>query len=126
MNRDNNYNLTYMFFNGFPIRFFQRSSPWTLEQSGLQVGLYAQDTWTIDRLTLNLGIRFDRYATSYPEHVFGPSVVLPDRNFTTPGGDWHGLNDISPKLGAAYDLFGERTDGRQVQRGAGVDPPRCS
>ena len=106
LNRDNNYNLTYMFFNGFPIRFFQRASPWTLEQSGMQLGLYAQDTWTIDRLTLNLGIRFDRYATSYPQHEFGPSVVLPDRNFTTPGGDWHGLNDISPKLGVAYDLFG--------------------
>ena len=106
LNRDNNYNLTYMFFRGFPIRFFQRASPWTLEQSGMQLGLYAQDTWTIDRLTLNLGIRYDRYATSYPEHQFGPSVVLPDRNFTTPGGDWHGLSDISPKLGAAYDLFG--------------------
>ena len=106
LNRDNNYNLTYLFFNGRPIRFTQRASPWTLAQSGLQLGLFVQDTWTVDRLTLNLGLRFDRYATSYPEHEFGPSVALPDRNFTTPGGDWHGLSDISPKLGVAYDLFG--------------------
>ena len=117
LNRDNNYNLTYMFFRGFPIRFFQRASPWTLEQSGMQLGLFAQDTWTIDRLTLNLGIRYDRYATSYPEHQFGPSVTLPDRNFTTPAGDWHGLNDISPKLGMAYDLFG---DGRTAVKFSAV------
>ena len=106
LNRDNNYNLTYMFFNGFPIRFFQRASPWILQQSGLQLGLYAQDTWTIDRLTLNLGLRLDGYVTSYGDHHFGPSVLAPDRDFTTPGGDWHDLEDFSPRVGAAYDLFG--------------------
>ena len=105
-NRDNNHNLSYLFFNGRPLRITQRASPWLLEQTGLQLGLYAQDTWTIDRLTLNLGLRYDRYSTNYPEHEFGPSLVLPDRNFTTVAGDWHAHNDISPKLGAAYDLLG--------------------
>jgi hypothetical protein len=70
---------------------------------------YLQDTYTVKRLTLNLGFRWDRQddyarATSVPAHPFAPEW-LPAVTFN--GADagvvW---NDISPRLGLTYDLFG--------------------
>ncbi len=71
--------------------------------------LYLQDTFTMQRLTLNLGVRYDRqrdYArpTSVPAHPF-IADWLPAVSFD--GADsgivW---NDISPRLGMTYDLMG--------------------
>ena len=57
-------------------------------------------------MTLNLGIRWDFYSTSYPSQTLGPTVYTPTRNVTFPAGDLASLNDVTPKLGVAYDLFG--------------------
>jgi hypothetical protein len=76
--------------------------------------LYLQDTFTLNRLTLNLGIRWDRQddealAAVVPAHPFAPTQ-LPAVNF--PGADagvvW---NDISPRLGMTYDIG---NDGRSI------------
>ncbi len=51
-------------------------------------------------------LRYERWASSFPEQPIGPGVLAPDRNFTLPateGVSWH---DISPRAGIAYDLFG--------------------
>src|SRR6185503_9716891 len=70
---------------------------------------YAQDQWTIDRLTVQGGIRYDSLVSSYPDsRVGGPGYpVAPEEIFypsrSTPGYDW---KDVSPRLGVAYDLFG--------------------
>jgi hypothetical protein len=69
------------------------------------LGLYAQDQWTVNRLTLNLGVRLDYLHAWNPEHVRpeGPFV----QEFRFPKLDnvpnW---KDVSPRLGVAYDLFG--------------------
>lgn len=76
-------------------------------------GLYAQDSWTLDRLTLNLGLRYDWFNNSLagghreagwftPEITADPVEDLPDWN------DWNG------RFGVAYDLFG---DGRTALKG---------
>jgi len=69
--------------------------------------VFAQDKWTIDRLTLNIGVRYDYFLSAAPETHFGPAPLLPDRDVTfprTPLLSWH---DVTPKLGAAYDLTGD-------------------
>ena len=71
-----------------------------------ELGLYAQDKWTLGRLTLNGGIRFDYFNTSFPEQHLGPGVLLPNRDITFPAQSWYNFKDISPRAGAAYDLFG--------------------
>ena len=69
-------------------------------------GLYAQDSWTVDRFTLNLGVRYDWFNNSLaggnrpagwftPEITADPIKDLPDWK------DWNG------RLGVAYDLFGD-------------------
>jgi hypothetical protein len=70
---------------------------------------YAQDTYTIKKLTLNLGFRWDRQRddaapTSVPANPIIPQI-MPAIDF--PGADsgvvW---NNVSPRLGVTYDLAG--------------------
>jgi hypothetical protein len=99
--------FSYRFNNGVPnqITLFATPHNHFLAIDSL-TGVYAQDRWTINRLTLSYGLRYDYYKTSFPETHIGPAPLVPNRNITlpaTPGLTWH---DISPKSGLAYDLFG--------------------
>jgi hypothetical protein len=105
-NTDNNYALRYIFFNGFPIQVMTVATPWDTHQRGSEAALYAQDRWTVKRLTMNLGLRFDQYKTWSEDTKFGPATLIPDRNFTIPGEDIYNLKDISPRAGVVYDVFG--------------------
>ena len=72
--------------------------------SGL--GIYAQEQWTIDRLTVNAGVRFDRIRTGYPDLV-RPTNLWVTEAFPIDGqtvADWR---DLQPRLGVAYDLRGD-------------------
>jgi hypothetical protein len=79
---------------------------------------YVQDTFQAGRLTLNLGVRWDRQreealASTVPAHPFAPQM-LPQVTFpgADPGVTW---NDISPRLGANWDFT---NDGRTVAHAA--------
>jgi hypothetical protein len=98
-------NLSYQFNNGVPVNLTQRSD-YEAETHVHDGGIYAQDRWTIGRLTANLGLRYDFYRTSYPTQTLGPNQFTPNRNVTFEGDDVASFNDITPKLGVAYDLFG--------------------
>jgi hypothetical protein len=71
---------------------------------------FVTDTWTIDRLTLNLGVRYDRYRAWLPEQS------LPAGRFTN-GETFPEVSEVIlfqhlvPRLGATYDLTG---DGKTV------------
>lgn len=81
------------------------SPHWNESRVRLNMGLYAQDQWTIRRLTLNYGIRFDRLDAYNPEQLRpGGEWVAPlpiTRQNTVP--TW---NDVAPRFGVAYDVFG--------------------
>ena len=90
-------------FRSASCRWPRRSTPIS---EGARSALYAQDRWTIKRLTLNLGVRFDQYKTWYPDHHVRAGTLVPTRNFTIPGQDFYDLKDLSPRLGVVYDVFG--------------------
>jgi hypothetical protein len=98
--------LQYTFRNQRPVSLTQWAVPFsTSERQKALLGLYAQDQWTLNRLTLNFGVRYD-YNNSYvPEQRFGPGPFVPAREFEKVDcvPCWH---DISPRLSVAYDLFG--------------------
>jgi hypothetical protein len=100
-------NLYYRFNNGVPNLITVYATPyhdgWNLDHD---LGIFAQDRWTITRLTLTGGVRFDSFKSSFPGETYGPIQFAPTRNFTlprTPNSNW---KDITPRMGAAYDLFG--------------------
>ena len=72
-------------------------------------GVYAQDSWTIDRLTLNYGLRVDFAAVSVPAAPKGAGRFVPAQ--LQPAREQSELPkfgpDFSPRLSVAYDLFGD-------------------
>jgi Carboxypeptidase regulatory-like domain/TonB dependent receptor len=78
------------------------------------LGLYAQDAWTIkQRLTLNLGVRFEYVVGSIPAQRSPAGTFVGERSFPEIK-DVPNLKDIAPRLAFAYDLTGK---GRTVIRG---------
>ena len=70
------------------------------------MGLYAQDRWTMSRLTVSGAIRYDWFQTSFPEQTLGPVPLAPNRNITFPAADNINWKDLTYRSGFSYDLFG--------------------
>lgn len=100
--------VEYWFLNGVPTRINQYAWPIRYKSDlNADFGLFAQDRWTIGRLTATYGMRFDMFKSGFPEQTIGPSALAPNRNATFPASkniDW---KDITPRLGATYDLAGD-------------------
>jgi hypothetical protein len=92
--------------NGAPFQVTVRTTPYTArERLVADLGIYAQDTWTINRLTANLGIRWDYLNNKVEAQSAAGGTWIGPRNFdeltNVPN-----YKDIAPRLGVAYDLFG--------------------
>ena len=100
--------VQYRFNNGVPNQITQAAYPydWTTNVDH-DMGVFVQDKWTVQRLTGTLGLRFDWFKSSSPEQHLGPTVFTPGRDITFPAQDGASLKDITPRMGAAYDLFGD-------------------
>jgi hypothetical protein len=104
--------LGYRFNNGIPNQLRQTAVyPGTVkfQRNILMTSFYAQDTYTRARLTLQGGLRYDAIGTSYPDSgVGGPDYALMPTRIFYPAGSTDGIawKDLTPRMGAAYDLFG--------------------
>jgi hypothetical protein len=71
------------------------------------LGIFAQDRWTVDRLTVSGGVRIDFLNTSTEPFTLGPHRWLPNRNFFFDAvDDVPNWKDVNPRVSVAYDLFG--------------------
>jgi hypothetical protein len=83
-----------------------RNSPLVYgERLNKDLGIYIQDTWRIQRLTANVGIRWETLNASVmagesPAGRFAPARAFPEIKDVP---DW---NDFAPRMGLVYDLFG--------------------
>ncbi len=69
------------------------------------VGLYVQDRWTFNRLSLNGGIRFEWLNSGVDAQDVGAGRFVPARHFDAVN-DAPDFFNVSPRVGIAYDLFG--------------------
>ena len=69
------------------------------------LGIYAQDTWTLKRLTVSPGLRFDTFNAKSQGGCRDAGRFVPAfcRDDVPDQPNW---NNISPRLAAVYDLFG--------------------
>jgi carboxypeptidase family protein len=76
------------------------------------LGLFVQDTWTLKRLTITPGLRWEYFRASYPEE--GVSVqqqaLMISEGYSArplfPGQTMPIFKNWAPRFGASYDLFG--------------------
>jgi hypothetical protein len=98
---------SYNFANGVPNQITYRVTPRTIAVNvDYDLGFFAQDRWTIGRWTLQGGIRYDAFANSYPEQALAPTPLAPQLNVRFDRIENLKWKDITPKMGATYDLFG--------------------
>jgi hypothetical protein len=72
----------------------------------MEVGVYAQDAWTMRRLTLSYGIRWDHFVGEVPAQSSPAGVWVPARQFQAVKNvpNW---SNVLPRLGASYDVTGD-------------------
>ena len=99
--------------NGVPQSVRLVNNPSGHKESGVNTGIYVQDSWTLGRVTINPGLRYERFVMSIPAQSAGAGRWVPAREFAAQKNivNW---NTLSPRFGFAWDLFG---DGRTAIKG---------
>ena len=100
--------ISYVFNNRTPIQFTLRDAPFWQSNRTRFDAIYIQDQWTRGRLTLQGALRYEHAWSWFPEgengvvadNQFGTKYLFPEQDGVT------GYHDITPRMGAAYDLFG--------------------
>jgi hypothetical protein len=100
--------ISYVFQNRAPIQYVLRDAPfWSSNRTRFDA-FYIQDQYTRGRLTLQGGLRYEHAWSWFPEgengvvadNAYGTKFLFPESKGVT------GYNDITPRMGAAYDVFG--------------------
>ena len=82
-------------------------------ESGVNTGFYVQDSWSFGRVTINPGLRYERFTMSIPQQSAATGRWVPAREFAEQSNlvDW---KTLSPRFGISWDMFG---DGRTAVKG---------
>jgi hypothetical protein len=102
--RQNDAWLSYRVNNGNPNR-LTMTVPARVHTNVWTSSFYAQDQWTLRRLTLSGGVRYDHVWSHFPRQQVGPNPFIPTPIVYEPS-DGVSYDDITPRVGASYDLFG--------------------
>ena len=103
--------------DGVPVTALVTNHPTYFRMGFRDVGTYLQDTWTIDRLTLNLGLRWETFNSTIRET---PATLRRFTNWDTPFAEQRNVpkwTDWAPRLGMAYDLFGDASTALKLSWG---------
>jgi len=102
--------LEYRFNNGVPNAVSYYLAPrWEQNDRTETHSMFVQDQWTKGRLTLQGGLRYDRAFSWAPADGNGTSATSkfnPQPISFPETVSVKGYNDITPRVGAAYDVFG--------------------
>lgn len=97
---------------GVPFQVQQWRTPHEQRNRPLIAGIFAQDQWTLNRVTMNLGVRFDYLNASTPAAKLDAVKIAGQSGDYAPALDLPGVKnvpnwkDITPRIGAAWDVMG--------------------
>jgi hypothetical protein len=83
--------------------------------------LYGQDQWNIGQITVQGALRYDHAWSFSPDQTIGPTNFLPTQ-LSFPRTNGVNYKDISPRVGAAWDVFGNGKTAVKVNLGKYEDP----
>ena len=101
--------LAYRFQNRIANRFTFRLPMWQVADRTETSSVFVQDTWTRQRLTVQAALRYDRAWSFSPAEGNGTTTIsrFNAAAITFPRTDGvNAYNDLTPRFGVAYDLFG--------------------
>ena len=104
--------MDFTFNNRVPVSVRIWAVPFAWEDHAVEKALYVQDQWTIDRLTLNLGVRYNDVFQELDEATLAAGPFVGERTLPRVPNFPHWRN-LNPRLGGAYDLSRHGQDGRQ-------------
>lgn len=97
--------VSYRTLNGVPNQVTYWTTPYTNDFYINPLAFFAQDQWTLRRLTINAGVRYDRLHAGYSDAHVPPVRWLPvARDY--PGAEALNWKDVNPRLGVSWDVFG--------------------
>jgi hypothetical protein len=101
-----NGDIAYNLLNGVPRSVTVFNTPQrVINNINAIMGVYAQDQWIVNRMTVNAGVRFTYQNASIPAQHMDAGNFVPARDFA-PVKDVPNWKDLDPRVGIAYDLFG--------------------
>jgi hypothetical protein len=99
--------VSYTFLNGRPTSLTQFAAPFlTVDQLNPDLGLYVQDQWRLNRLTISAGLRFDWVRESIAASESPAGLIAPARSYPART-DIPNWKDINPRLGIVWDPKGD-------------------
>lgn len=98
--------ISYRINNGVPNQITQNINNFDQQQRVRYMAFYGQESWTLGRFTLQGALRYDRAWSYFPEVTVGPVRFLPEAITFPKTEGVTGYNDISPRGGLAWDVFG--------------------
>jgi carboxypeptidase family protein len=103
--RETNADLQQVYLTGVPSTVTIYNTPLRSQEALVaDVGVYAQDTWTLKRMTVNAGLRWEYLNSEVSAQESGAGRFVGVRKFDAiPMPVW---KDLAPRFGVVYDLFG--------------------
>ncbi len=103
---DANAGLTQRYRDGVPDSVIVYNTPARRYDRMKDAGIYVQDSWTLKRLTLNPGLRFEHFNSSAEAKAVEGGRFVPYRKFPQVPNvpNW---NNLAPRFGLVYDLTGD-------------------
>ena len=109
-------NVAYTFNNRVPTSITQWATPYLQRANNKDFGFYAQDQWTVKRLTLNYGLRYDMFKGLIPAQHVDATPWVPARDYAQVNNvpSW---KDWNPRGGVAWDVTGDGKTAVKVAMG---------
>ncbi len=111
-----NQGMDFTFNNRVPVSVRIWAVPFAWEDHAVEKVLYAQDQWSIRRLTLNLGVRYNDVFQELDPVTLVAGPFVPERKLPRVPNHPHWKN-LNPRVGGAYDLFGDSKTAIKVALG---------